>query len=162
MIFEGKIERDQAMEKVEQTIKDQGPIDAQLSVAEVHHDGTNTRIVIKFEKTSTAKASQNRTAARNMWSPIDPSTGRPKQTLTDDDLSEGKVTMYSPSWMKDYYDPLYEIKTMYTNQFSVDSSEVRVDKRRNLLLHGSDALAVLRFDGSVVLTPFLMNKNMSA
>ena len=92
MIFEGKIERDQAMEKVEQTIKDQGPIDAQLSVAEVHHDGTNTRIVIKFEKTSTAKASQNRTAARNMWSPIDPSTGRPKQTLTDDDLNEVKVT----------------------------------------------------------------------
>ena len=118
MIFEGKIERDQAMEKVEQTIKDQGPIDAQLSVAEVHHDGTNTRIVIKFEKTSTAKASQNRTAARNKWSPIDPSTGRPTQILTDDNLSEVKVTkgMYSPSWMKAYYDPLYEIKTMYVHQ----------------------------------------------
>ena len=26
----------------------------------------------------------------------------------------------------------------------------------------SDALAVLRFDGSVVLTPFLMKKNMSS
>ena len=51
---------------------------------------------------------------------------------------------------------------MYTNQFSVDSSEVRVDKKRNLLLRGSDALAVLRFDGSVVLTPFLMKKNMSS
>ena len=162
MIFDGKIEPDKAMEVVKQTIKDQGPIEAEISVAEVNHEGSNTRIVIKFEKTSTAKASQNRTAARNKWSPIDAVTGRPKQTLTDDDLSEVKVTMYSPSWMKDYYDPLYEIKTMYTNQFSVDSSEVRVDKRRNLLLHGSDALAVLRFDGSVVLTPFLMKKNMSS
>ena len=162
MIFDGKIEPDKAMETVKQTIKDQGPIEAEISVAEVNHEGSNTRIVIKFEKTSTAKASQNRTAARNQWSPIDALTGRPKQTLTDDDLSEVKVTMYSPSWMKDYYDPLYEIKTMYTNQFSVDSSEVRVDKRRNLLLHGSDALAVLRFDGSVVLTPFLMKKNMSS
>ena len=85
-----------------------------------------------------------------------------RQTLTDDDLNEVKVTMYSPSWMKDNYDPLYEIKTLYTNQFSVDSSEVRVDKKRNLLFHGSDALAVLRFDGSVVLTPFLMKKNMSS
>ena len=64
--------------------------------------------------------------------------------------------------MKAYYDPLYEIKTMYTSQLSVDSTEVRVDKKRNLLLHGSDALAVLRFDGSVVLTPFLMKKNMSS
>ena len=51
---------------------------------------------------------------------------------------------------------------MYTNQFSVDSSEVRVDKKRNLLLHGTDALAVLRFDGSVVLTPFLLKKSVSA
>jgi len=162
MIFDGKIEPDKAMEAVKQTIKDQGPIEAEISVAEVNHEGSNTRIVIKFEKTSTAKASQNRTASRNQWSPIDALTGRPKQTLTDDDLVEVKVTMYSPSWMKDYYDPLYEIKTMYTNQFSVDSSEVRVDKKRNLLLHGSDALAVLRFDGSVLLTPFLMKKNMSS
>ena len=162
MIFEGKIESDQAMETVEQTSKDQGPLVAQISAAKIHHEGSNTRIVIKFEKTSTAKASQNRTAARNKWSPIDPSTGRPTQILTDDNLSEVKVTMYSPSWMKAYYDPLYEIKTQYTNQFSVDSSEVRVDKKRNLLLHGSDALAVLRFDGSVLLTPFLMKKNMSS
>ena len=102
MIFEGKIESDQAMETVEQTSKDQGPLVAQISAAKIHHEGSNARIVIKFEKTSTAKASQNRTAARNKWSPIDPSTGRPTQILTDDNLSEVKVTkgMYSPSWMK--------------------------------------------------------------
>ena len=170
MIFEGKIESDKAMETVERAIKDQGPLEAKISIADVHHEVNKTRIVVKFEKTSTMKASQNRTAARNKWSPIDPSSGRPidpspgrpTQTLTDDDLAEVKVSMFSPAWMKEYYDPLYEIKTMYTNQFSVDSSEVRVDKRRNLLLHGSDALAVLRFDGSVVLTPFLIKKNMSS
>ena len=162
MIFEGKVESGEAMEKVEQAIKDQGPLEAQISVAEVHHEGNKTRIVIKFEKTSTMKASQNRTAARNKWSPIDPSTGRPTQTITDDDLAEVKVSMFSPAWMKEYYDPLYEIKTMYTNRFSVDSGEVRIDKKRNLLLHGTDALAVLRFDGSVVLTPFLLMKSVSA
>ena len=118
MIFEGKAESGEAMEKVEQAIKDQGPLEAQISAAEVLHEGNNTRIVAKFEKTSTMKASQNRTAARNKWSPIDPSTGRPTQILTDDNLSEVKVTkgMYSPSWMKAYYDPLYEIKTMYVHQ----------------------------------------------
>lgn len=162
MIFEGKIESDKAMETVERAIKDQGPLEAKISIAEVHHEVNKTRIVVKFEKTSTMKASQNRTAARNKWSPIDSATGRPTYPLTDDDLSEVKVSMFSPAWMKEYYDPLYEIKTMYTNQFSVDSGEVRIDKKRNLLLHGTDALAVLRFDGSVVLTPFLLKKNVSA
>ena len=162
MIFEGKIESDKAMETVERAIKDQGPLEAKISIADVHHEVNKTRIVVKFEKTSTMKASQNRTAARNKWSPIDSATGRPTYPLTDDDLSEVKVSMFSPAWMKEYYDPLYEIKTMYTNQFSVDSGEVRIDKKRNLLLHGTDALAVLRFDGSVVLTPFLLKKNVSA
>ena len=93
---------------------------------------------------------------------MDPSTGRPTQSLTDDDLQVVKVKMYSPIWMKYYLDPLYEVKTLYVNQQQVNADEVRVDTKRQMLFHGDDALAVLRFDGSVVLTPFLMKKNMSS
>ena len=162
MTFEGKIESDVALETVKKTIVDQGPLDAPIEIAEVNHEGDSTRIVIKFGKTATKKASQNRTAARNKWSPLDPATGRPTQSLTDDDLHVVKVKMYSPIWMKYYFDPLYEVKTLYVNQHQVNSNEVRVDTKRQMLFHGDDALAVLRFDGSVMLTTFLMNKNMSA
>ena len=162
MTFEGKIESDVALETVKKTIVDQGPLDAPIEIAEVNQEGNNARIVIKFGKTSTKKASQNRTAARNGWSTLDPSTGRPTQSLTDDDLNEVKVKMYSPIWMKYYFDPLYEVKTLYVNQHQVNADEVRVDTKRQMLFHGDDALAVLRFDGSVMLTSFLMNKNVSA
>ena len=91
MIFEGKIESDKAMETVERAIKHQGPLEAKIRIADVHHEVNKARIVVKFEKTSTMKASQNRTAARNKWSPIDAATGRPTYPLTDDDLSEVKV-----------------------------------------------------------------------
>ena len=93
---------------------------------------------------------------------MDLATGRPTQSLTDDDLQVVKVKMYSPIWMKYYLDPLYEVKTLYVNQHQVNSDEVRVDTKRQMLFHGDDALAVLRFDGSVMLTSFLMNKNVSA
>ena len=162
MTFEGKIESDVALETVKKTIVDQGPLDAPIEIAEVNQEGNNARIVIKFGKTSTKKASQNRTAARNKWSPLDPSTSRPIQSLTDDDLNEVKFKMYSPIWMKYYFDPLYEVKTLYVNQQQVNADEVRVDTKRQMLFHGDDALAVLRFDGSVMLTSFLMNKNVSA
>ena len=80
MTFEGKIESDVALETVKKTIVDQGPLEAQIIVAEANHEGDNTRIGIKFEKTSTKKAPQNRTAARNKWSPLDPTTGRPTES----------------------------------------------------------------------------------
>ena len=64
--------------------------------------------------------------------------------------------------MKQYFEPLYEVKTLYVNQHQVNADELRVDTKRQMLFHGDDALAVLRFDGSVVLTPFLLKKSVSA
>ena len=162
MTFNGKIESGDALDLAKKTIENQGPLDAPIEIAEVNHAGDSTRIVIKLGKTATKKASQNRTAARNKWSPLDPATGRPTMSLSDDDLNEVKVKMYSPIWMKYYFDPLYEVKTLYVNQQQVNADEVRVDTKRQMLFHGDDALAVLRFDGSVMLTSFLMNKNVSA
>ena len=162
MTFQSKIDLEAALDTVKKTIEDKGPLDAPIEIAEVNHEGDSTRIVIKFGKTATKKASQNRTAARNKWSPLDPATGRPTMSLSDDDLNEVKVKMYSPIWMKHYFDPLYEVKTLYVNQHQVNADEVRVDTKRQMLFHGDDALAVLRFDGSVMLTSFLMNQNVSA
>ena len=150
------------METVIDTIKEEGPLDAPISVAEVHNAGKldGTRTFIKFAKSSTLKASQMRTAARNRWSPLD-ANGRPTQTLTDDELREVKVTMFLPGWMKEYIQPLKDVTEMYCAQHSVDWSEVRVDTKRQLVTHGDDVLAVLRFDGSCVLTPFIMNKQVA-
>ena len=148
------------METVIDTIKEEGPLDAPISVAEVHDAGNGTRIVIKFEKSSTMKASQRRTTARNRWSPLD-ANGRPTQQLTDVDLREVKVTMCSPGWIKEYIQPLKDVKEMYCAQHSVDWSEVRVDSKRQLVTHGDDVLAVLRFDGSCMPTPFIMNKQVA-
>ena len=76
-------------------------------------------------------------------------------------LREVKVTMFLPGWMKEYIQPLKDVTEMYCAQHSVDWSEVRVDTKRQLVTHGDDVLAVLRFDGSCMPTPFIMNKQVA-
>ena len=58
MTFQGKIGSDVALDTVKKTIEDQGPLDAPIEIAEVNHEGDSTRIVIKFGKTTTKKATR--------------------------------------------------------------------------------------------------------
>ena len=72
MTFEGKIESDVALETVKKTIVDQGPLDAPIEIAEVNQEGNNARIVIKFGKTTTKKATriaQQRATSGVLWTP---------------------------------------------------------------------------------------------
>ena len=79
--------------------------------------------------------------------------------MRDTNDKEIKVKMYYPEWTHAYNQPLYELKKLYCTQFSVAENEVSVDaKDRGTVMHGENVLAVRRFDGAVVPSPFLLNR----
>ena len=147
-----------ALGKVLAAVQHEGTRESPLTVADVKPAGADTRVVVQFEKSATKKASQLRTEARNRWSPMD-GHGNKTHLLRDTDGKEIKVKMYSPEWTNVYNQPLYELKSHYCAQFSVPENEVHVDaKKRGMVMHGENVLAVRRFDGAVVASPYLMKK----
>ena len=144
---------------MKEAIRKLGASEAAISIAEIHASSKNTRVVIQFEKSATKKASQLRTEARNKWSPMDAS-GKVTHSLRDGDGHEIRVRMFSPEWMKEYNQPLYELKSMYSAQYAVEEREVRVDTKRGTVMHGDNILAVRRFDGAVMLSPYIMSRGI--
>ena len=153
LYFPGKIEEPDASAAVLQAIEHEGMQPSQITVDTVKPMANSTRITVKFDKGLDTKASTLRTEARNRWSPM--IHGKVTHSLLHDGETV-QVKMAYPPFLAEYHGPLYDFKKEFVERVGINARDVWVNTQKKMVMYkkgGNDIiLAILRFDGSVVLT----------
>ena len=151
--FPAKIEPPDAYAAVLQAIEHEGMQPSQITVDTVKPKANSTRITVQFDKGLDTKASTLRTEARNRWSPM--INGKVTHTLLHDG-EPVQVKMAYPPFLAEYHGPLYDFKKEFVERVGLNARDVWVNTQKKVVMYkknGNDTiLAILRFDGSVVLT----------